>query len=68
MITFVGFLFGFALMVAASTVFTFATIGTWILADNLAWRFRQGSLSREAQRELARARVRARRADYESLS
>ena len=65
---FVDFLFGFAAMVVACAMFSVAMIGAWYLADHLAWQFRQGSLSREAQRELSKARVRARRADYESLS
>ena len=67
MITLVDFLFGFLTMVAACAMFTGATIGAWFAADAVAWRFRQGSLGREAQRELSKARVRARRAELEAL-
>ena len=54
-------------MVAACGMFTWATIGAWYVIDHLGWRFRRGSLAREAQRELAKARVRARRVELESL-
>ena len=68
MIWFVEFLIGFTAMVAVSATFTMATIGAWYVIDHLGWRFRRGSLAREAQRDLARARVRDRRAAVAGLS
>ena len=68
MVSFVEFLFGFTAMVAFSAAVTWACIGAFVAADRLAWRFRQGSLAREAQRELAKSRVRERRAELESLT
>lgn len=68
MIVFIDFLIGFTVMVAACAMFTGATIGAWYVIDHLGWRFRRGSLAREAQRELAKARVRAQRKELESLS
>ena len=68
MLWFVDFLIGFTAMVAGCAAFTMAMIGAWYAADHFAWRFRQGSLAREAQRELAKARVRERRAELEPIS
>ncbi|MEM9464368.1 MAG: hypothetical protein AAGA90_03295 [Actinomycetota bacterium] len=68
MIWLTDFLIGFTAMVAGCALFTMATIGAYRAAEHLGWRFRQGSLAREAQRELAKARVRERRAELESLS
>lgn len=68
MLWFVDFLIGFTVMVAGCAAFTMAMIGAWHAADHVAWRLRQGSLAREAQRELAKARVRERRAELERIS
>ncbi|MEM9202144.1 MAG: hypothetical protein AAGC53_10810 [Actinomycetota bacterium] len=64
----IDFLIGFTAMVAGSAMFTMAMIGMWYGVDHAAWTFRRGSLAREAQRDLARARVRARRTELEPLS
>ena len=66
MVSLVEFLFGFTAMVAFSTVATGVIIGLFMAADRFGWWFRQGSLAREAQRELAKARVREQRAQHES--
>lgn len=68
MISLADFLIGFTFTVAACAAFTWAMIGCCYVADHLGWRFRRGSLAREAQRELAKARVRARRFELETLS
>ena len=67
MIALTGFLIGFTFMVAACAAFTWATVGCCYVVDELGWRFRRGSLAREAQRELSKARVRARAVEFESL-
>ena len=67
MVWFVDFVFGFTLMVGFSAVGTGVIIASMYVGDWLGWKFRQGSLAREAQRELAKARVRAQRAEYEAL-
>ena len=68
MVWIIEFFLGFAAMVAGCAAFTMAVIGSSYAADHVAWRFRRGSLAREAQRELAKARVRERRAELETTA